>query len=194
MNKKELRTKLIAKGVAPQTVPFIFRALTASNHTLVEFDGSKSEVFNGPDGVIRMKINTISVDLVGKEDGDYALPDTFIRVTDPKSYWGGYSTGTAQFEFLAAIQLSDGSIIATKAKPRALGLFSPTIMFYSLENVTAFVTENHERIEDVFDILFDGIPDSEVDLKCQRMSYRTPFEPSNLITLFDKNRKPIHKK
>ena len=50
---------------------------------------------------------------------------------------------------------------------------------------------NLNQITDVFDIIFrEKIkPDSVTKLKCQRISYRTPFEATKLSSLIEKGKK-----
>lgn len=183
MNRRELRAKLIRKGVSPETVPYIFKALTATNHTLIEFDGSKSEVFNGSDGIVKIIPKGDFVDLLGKHDERHK-PDTFVRITEPRRYLGGYTQEQGKFELNVGIQTSSGAIIATRTIPGSLGLSSRNLGYYSPEAVKEYMKDHQLAEEEKFDIIFHVDPTKLIDLKRKKMSYREPFEPSKLIGLF----------
>lgn len=183
MSKEKLRTDLRKKGVLLESIPYIFRALTASNRTLIEFNGTKSEEFKGKDGIIEMRVNSNSIDLVGKLN-EKSNPDTFIRVTGPTGYYGGYTKDQDKFELIIAIQLDSGAIIATRAIPGLLGISAQRMGYYSPEDVVKYMRDKSHPKEDKFDIILDLAPTIKVDLNGKIMSYREPFEPSKLIERF----------
>jgi hypothetical protein len=181
MNKKALKAKFLSKGVSSETFSYIPKLLTASNRTLIEFSGLESDAYTGSEGIITPKINNLSVDFIGVNN--CGEKDVYINITEPKDYFSGYEPEKKPIVATIALKKEDGSIIATRAYPRVFKLYSPIVSVYSPENVAEFVKNNAGTITDEFDIVFDGEPDMTVNLKCQRMSYRTPFEPSVLMGL-----------
>jgi hypothetical protein len=195
MNRRELEAKLSKRGVSKEIFPSISRLLYASNRTLIEFDGARSDTYMGNQGIIVPKINDSNIEFVGINNE--GKKDTFIRIIEPRSFWLGYSNAESnQIEAIIAIQNEDGSIVETRAIPSSLSLCSPKIRCFSSGTVYKFVMENKENIEDQFDILFDGgpAPDQSADLERKRMRYRVPFEITKLTNLLDKDvkRKQIH--
>ena len=181
MNRKELRAKFLAKGVSTETFSYIPKLVTASNRTLIEFSGLESDTYIGSEGIITPVINNLSVDLFGTNN--CGEKDLLVNITEPKYYFSGYEPNKEPIIVTIAVKNEDGSITATKARPRAFKLYSPIIYYYSRENIAEYIKNGKGLIENEFDIVSEGEPDITVNLKCQRMSYRAPFEPQKLWEL-----------
>jgi hypothetical protein len=191
MNRVELKKELKRLGVPEEVIEVVPRILIACNKTFLEPDGARSDTFRGNDGIISSNAEIFrpnGINFVGVNNEN--LRDVFVQIKEPSHNENG-KTIHDPIQVIIGLFTEDGKVIVTKALPRKLTLFSPEVSIYSSEKAMKYQMENLNQITDVFDIIFrEKIkPDSVTKLKCERISYRAPFEATRMINLVHKTTK-----